>query len=169
MIAVLHCARKQKTEAARPTENENEKENKKMKKAIAMITTLLMMLGIGTTAFAVNAPLSADQATQAALNFAGVNPTDATITKAFKSYDDGREVFEIEFYVNGTEYDMDVDVNSGRITDFSTEFHGAPAAPTAPAAPGYAYWDDDMYERDYGWDDWDDRWDHDWDDRWDFD
>ena len=154
-----------------------------MKKAIAMITTLLMMLGIGTTAFAVNAPLSADQATQAALYFAGVNAPDATITKAFKSYDDGREVFEIEFYVNGTEYDMDVDVNSGRITDFSTEYHGAPTAPaaptapTAPAAPGYGYWDDDMYERDYGWDDWDDQWDrdwddhwdHDWDDRWDFD
>ena len=169
MFAVLHCARKQKTEAARPTEKRKEKENRKMKKAIAMITTLLMMLGIGTTAFAVNAPLTADQATQAALNFAGVNPTDATITKAFKSYDDGREVFEIEFYVNGTEYDMDVDVNSGRITDFSTEFHGAPVAPTAPAAPGYGYWDDDMYERDYGWDDWDDQWDHDWDDRWDFD
>ena len=135
-----------------------------MKKAIAMITTLLMMLGIGTTAFAVNAPLSADQATQAALNFAGVNPTDATITKAFKSYDDGREVFEIEFYVNGTEYDMDVDVNSGRITDFSTEYHGM------QATQGYGFWDDDMYERDHDWDDMYD-WDNDWDDMydWDFD
>ena len=65
-----------------------------------------------------------------------------------------------------------MDVNTGRITDFSTEYHGAPAAPSAPsapAAPGYGYWDDDMYERDFGWDDWDDHWDHDWDDHWDHD
>ena len=143
-----------------------------MKKVIAMVMTVVMMLARGTTAFAVNTPLTAEQAKQAALACAGVNVSDATFTKAYKGYDDGREVFEIEFYANNTEYDMDVDVLTGTITDFSTEYHGM------QATSGYGFWDDDMYDRDRDWDDmfdhdhdWDDMydWDHDWDDPWDFD
>ena len=127
-----------------------------MKKAIAMVMAVVMMLALGTTAFADNAPLTVEQAKQAALNFAGVNASEATFTKAYKGYDDGREVYEIEFYANNTEYDMDVDVYTGRITDFSTEYHGM------QAARGYGFWDDDMYDHD-----WDDM--YDWDDPWDFD
>ena len=137
-----------------------------MKKAIAMVMTVVMMLALGTTAFADNTPLTVEQAKQAALNFAGVNASEATFTKAHMDYDDGREVYEIEFYANNTEYDMDVDVYTGRITDFSTEYHGM------QAARGYGFWDDDMYDHDwddrYDWDrDWDDM--YDWDDPWDFD
>ena len=33
-------------------------------------------------------------------------------------------VDEVEFYADNTEYDVDVDARTGRITDFSTEFHG---------------------------------------------
>ena len=137
-----------------------------MKKAIAMVMAVVMMLALGTTAFADNSPLTVEQAKQAALNFAGVNASEAAFTKAYKGFDDGREVYEIEFYANNTEYDMDVDVYTGRITDFSTEYHGM------QAARGYGFWDDDMYDHDwddrYDWDrDWDDR--YDWDDPWDFD
>ena len=137
-----------------------------MKKAIAMVMAVVMMLALGTTAFADNTPLTVEQAKQAALNYAGVNASEAAFTKAYKGFDDGREVYEIEFYANNTEYDMDVDVYTGRITDFSTEYHGM------QAARGYGFWDDDMYDHDwddrYDWDrDWDDR--YDWDDPWDFD
>ena len=137
-----------------------------MKKVIAMVMTVVMMLALGTTAFADNGPLTVEQAKQAALNFAGVNASEAVFTKAYKGYENGREVYEIEFYANNTEYDMDVDVYTGRITDFSTEYHGM------QAARGYGFWDDDMYDHDwddrYDWDrDWDDM--YDWDDPWDFD
>ena len=153
-----------------------------MKKVIAMVMTVVMMLGLGTTAFADNAPLTADQAMQAAMDFAGVNASEASFTRAHRGYDDGREVYEIEFYANNTEYDMDVDVFTGRITDFSTEYHGM------QATRGYGFQDDDMFDRDQDWDDmydrdhdwddmfdrdhdWDDMYDrdHDWDDPWDFD
>ena len=137
-----------------------------MKKVIAAALVMMMMLTLGTTAFAVNAPLSVEQAKQAALDFAGVNASDANFTIVHRDYDHGREVFEIEFYANNTEYDMDVEVNTGRITDFSTEYHGM------QSASGYGYWDDDMFERDRDWDDmfdWDHDYDHDWDDAWDFD
>ena len=41
------------------------------------------------------------------------------------------------------EYDVDVDVSTGRITDFSTEYHGR------ANTRGYGrYYDDDMYDYD---------------------
>lgn len=126
-----------------------------MKKIIAMVMTVIMMLGLGTTAYAVNAPLTIEQAKQAALDYAGVNASGAIFTKAHKDYDNGREVYEIEFYANDTEYDMDVDVYTGRITDFTTEYHGR------QAYGAYGYWDDDFDDR-FDWDD-------DLDDLWDFD
>ena len=159
-----------------------------MKKAVAMVLVVVMMLALGVTAFAARGPLTAEQAKKVALDYAGVKAADANFTKCHRDYDDGREVYEIEFYANNTEYDMDVDVNTGRITDFSTEYHGGygsfntrPAANTQPApsfrnqpavntqpAYGYGYYDDwdDVYDRD-----WDDRYDYDydWDDRYDYD
>ena len=95
-----------------------------MKKAVAMVMVVVMMLAFGVTAFAANGPLTVEQAKQAALDFAGVKASEATFTKAHRDWDNGREVYEIEFYANNTEYDMDVDVNTGRIMSFSTEYHG---------------------------------------------
>ena len=52
------------------------------------------------------------------------------------------------------EYDVDVDVNTGRIADFSTEYHGRT---NARSAYEYGrYYDDDMYDYyDDDWFDWD--------------
>lgn len=133
-----------------------------MKKAVAMVMVVVMMLAFGVTAFAANGPLTVEQAKQAALDYASVNASEATFTKAYRDWDNGREVYEIEFYANNTEYDMDVDVNTGRITDFSTEYHGGYGSfnsqPTVNTQPGYGYYDD-----------WDDMYDRDWDDRYDYD
>ena len=154
-----------------------------MKKAVAMVMVVVMMLAFGVTAFAANGPLTVEQAKQAALDYAGVKASEDTFTKAHRDWDNGSEVYEIEFYANNTEYDMDVDVNTGRIMSFSTEYYGGygrfsnqPAVNTQPApsfrnqpASHYGYYDDDwddMYDRD-----WDDRYDYDydWDDRYDYD
>ena len=140
-----------------------------MKKAVAMVMVVVMMLAFGVTAFAANGPLTVEQAKQAALDYAGVKASEATFTKAHRDWDNGREVYEIEFYAHNTEYDMDVDVNTGR-------FNNQPAVNTQPGpsshnqpASHYGYYDDDwddMYDRD-----WDDRYDYDydWDDRYDYD
>ena len=144
-----------------------------MKKAIAMVMAVVMMLALGTTAFADNAPLTVEQAKQAALNFAGVNASEATFTKAYKGYDDGREVYEIEFYAFNTEYDMDVDVLTGKVTDFSKEYHAVynpPVNNTQPSVTYYEYYyDDDPYDYDDMYDryDFDDMYDY--DDMFDFD
>ena len=141
-----------------------------MKKAVAMVMVAVMMLAFSVTAFAANGPLTVEQAKQVALDRAGVNAAEATFTKAYRDFDDGRQVFEIEFYVGDTEYDMNVNVNTGRVTDFSTEYHGGYGRfnnqPVANTQPGYGYYDDwdDMFDRD-----WDDRYDHDFDDWFDWD
>ena len=148
-----------------------------MKKAVAMVLVVVMMLALGVTAFAAQGPLTVEQAKKVALDYAGVKAADATFTKAHRDHDNGRQVYEIEFYANNTEYDMDVDVNTGRVTDFSTEYHGVynppvtnvqPSYNTQPAAPTYGYYDDDPYDFDY-----DDMYDfddmYDYDDMFDFD
>ena len=120
-----------------------------------------------------------EQAKQVALDYAGVKAADATFTKAHRDYDNGREVYEIEFYVGSTEYDMDVDVLTGRVTDFSSEYHGVynppvsntqPGTNSQPSVPSYGYYyDDDPYDYDDMYD-YDDRYDfYDYDDMYDFD
>ena len=136
-----------------------------MKKMFAVLMVVMMMLALGATAFAAGGKLTLEQAKQAALDHAGVKASEATFTKAYRDWDDGREVYEIGFYAGNTEYEMDVDALSGRITDFSTEVHAVYGAPAGGFVYGhYDYDDDDRYDYD-----WDDRYDDDlddWFDKW---
>ena len=136
-----------------------------MKKMFAVLMVIAMMLALSVTAFAAGRGLTQDQAKQAALDYAGVKANEATFTKVHRDWDDGREVCEIEFYVGNTEYDMDVDVLTGRITDYSVEVHTGYGTAAAVSGYGYGHFDyDDMYDYDY-----DDRYDYDLDDWFDWD
>lgn len=101
----------------------NERKRNEMKKAVIMAMTLLMILAVCASALAAGGSLTLEQAKQAALDYAGVSTADAFFTKTEKDWDDGREIYEIEFYVGGTEYEMDVDAATGNITEFSKEYH----------------------------------------------
>ena len=140
-----------------------------MKKFVAMVMVVAMMLALGTTAFAAGRALTVEEAKQAALDYAGVKASEATFTKAHRDWDNGREVYELEFYANGTEYDMDVDVNTGAVSDFSMEYHRGYAG--QPGGYGDDRYDHDWDDRYDPYDDWDDRYDpyDDWDDRYDHD
>ena len=95
-----------------------------MKKLVVFILALVLMMGLTIPAFADNGKLTVEEAKKAALEYAEVKEEDATFTKAHKDWDNGRYVYEIEFWVGNTEYDMDVDMETGKIYDFSTEIHG---------------------------------------------
>ena len=147
-----------------------------MKKTVAVVLAVMMVLALGVSAFAARGPLTLEEAKQVALDYAGVRASEATFTKAYRDWDDGREVYELEFYANDTEYDVDVDVNTGRVTDFSREYHGGY---NMRPSNGYGrYYDDDMYEYGRYYDDDmyeygryydDDMYDHDYDDWFDWD
>ena len=61
------------------------------------------------------------KAQEIALAHAGVSAADATITKSKLDYDDGRQVYEIEWYANGAKYDYEIAVATGEIIDSSYE------------------------------------------------
>ena len=76
------------------------------------------------------------KAKEIALTHAGVKAADATITKSKLDYEDGRQVYEIEFYVSGssgyTEYDYEIEAATGKIVsyDHDAESYTPPAQST---------------------------------------
>ena len=94
-----------------------------MKKIVALVLAFVLMFALSITAFADNKELSLEEAKKIALDYVGAKEEEAEFTRAHKDYENGREVYDIEFWVDGTEYDMDVDVRTGKITDYSEEIH----------------------------------------------
>ena len=69
-----------------------------------------------------NGYITVDKAKQAALTHAGVNASDATFVKAGLDWDDGKVKYEVEFYVGNTEYDYDIDANTGAVLSYDREW-----------------------------------------------
>ena len=108
--------------------NDISKEGITMKKIIAIVLAIMTLtLTLAATAFAAQ-DITLDGAKQIALERAGAAAEEAVFTKAYPDYDDGRQVYEIKFYVGTTEYEMDVDAATGEISEFETEEHSLPAA-----------------------------------------
>ncbi|MBU5436293.1 PepSY domain-containing protein [Pseudoflavonifractor sp. MSJ-37] len=61
------------------------------------------------------------KAQEIALAHAGIEAADATITKSKLDHDDGRQVYEIEWYANGAKYDYEVDAATGEILNSAYE------------------------------------------------
>ena len=61
------------------------------------------------------------KAQEIALAHAGVKAADATITKSKLDYDDGRQMYEIDWYANGAKYDYEIAVATGEIVNSGYE------------------------------------------------
>ena len=74
--------------------------------------------------------ITEDAARQAALDHAGVAEADAQFLHTKLDRDDGRTVYEVEFWANGSEYDYEIDAASGEILafDYDTEHSAASGA-----------------------------------------
>lgn len=72
-----------------------------------------------------SAYIGLEAAKQAALDHAGVSASEATFLEAEYDYDDGRMVYEVEFHVNGTEYEYEIDAQTGDVVKHKTEQNGA--------------------------------------------
>jgi uncharacterized membrane protein YkoI len=82
------------------------------------------------------------EARRIALQHAGLKESDVTFVRAYLDWDDGRQVYDVEFYqLSGSvakEYDYEIDAVSGQIrdVDYDAEYYRAPAAPSAaPSTP----------------------------------
>lgn len=61
------------------------------------------------------------KAQEIALAHAGIKAADATITKSKLDYNDGRQIYEIEWYANGAKYDYEIAVATGEIVNSGYE------------------------------------------------
>ncbi len=59
--------------------------------------------------------VSADQAKQIALEQAGIQESDAGRLKTEHDFDDGREIYEVEFFYNGAEYTYEINAADGSV------------------------------------------------------
>ena len=57
-----------------------------------------------------------------ALNYAGISSSAATFTKAYKDYDDGVTVYEIEFYAGDYEYEFEINAKTGTVRDYDRDY-----------------------------------------------
>ena len=74
--------------------------------------------GNGQSSRTQEASISLSEAKSIALNSAGVSGDQVKFSKAKLTRDDGRLIYEIEFYIAGkAEYEYEIDANTGRILD----------------------------------------------------
>ena len=76
-------------------------------------TTAQTVTGIGTVDEAA--------AQKIALEHAGVAAADATITESKLDYEDGRQVYDIEWYAGGAKYDYEIATDTGEIISSAYE------------------------------------------------
>lgn len=88
--------------------------------AAALAAMMLVMMAAGALA---DGRVSLDEAKRIALRRAGVSAGEVRFNKANQDWDDGRLIYELEFWKGNTEYDVDVDAATGRIWDYDVDHH----------------------------------------------
>lgn len=64
-----------------------------------------------------------DRAKSIALEHAGLSGSRVIYTHLGMGREDGRMVYEVEFRLNGTEYEYEIDASTGRIVDYERDTH----------------------------------------------
>ena len=90
-----------------------------MKKIAAMIAAVAVTTAMAVPAFAA---VTEQQAKDIALRQAGVNPSSVSYMSVHQDWDDGRQEYDVKFYVGTTEYSCDVDMNTGAVRDFDVDY-----------------------------------------------
>lgn len=84
----------------------------------------------------VSAALTADQAKDKALAHAGLKANQVTFVKSKLDWDDGRQVYDVEFYTSDyKEYDYEIDASTGKIIsyDYDADSYTPPATSSGNA------------------------------------
>ena len=90
-----------------------------MKKLLAI--TVLTLAAAGIVTGCSGKDIGRDAALEAAFNDAEVSESDTTRLKVSEDRDDGRKVYEIQFDVDNTEYDYEIQASDGSILSSETE------------------------------------------------
>ena len=69
-----------------------------------------------------NGKTGREAAIDAALNHAGLSRGQVSALQCEKGYDDGREVYEVEFRQGRYEYSYDIDANNYRVVEWDKDY-----------------------------------------------
>lgn len=86
--------------------------------------------------------ITAERAQEIALQHAGVSADNVPVVRTKLDFDDGVQVYDVEFWLGATEYDYEIDAATGAIRsyDFDAEdYQPAPAEPPASTSGSAAY------------------------------
>ncbi len=87
------------------------------KAALSLALAVLIFAGCGS-----GTKISAEEAKEIALNQAGLTENEVTFVRTEKDRDDGRVVYEVEFYSkDNKEYDYEIDAETGDIISFDED------------------------------------------------
>ena len=91
-----------------------------------ILTTSSESQSTGTSGGAANAGsyLGAAKAREIALNHAGISASQATFVRSQFEYDDGRAVYDVDFWSGNKEYDYEIDARSGTIVSYDFDIEG---------------------------------------------
>ena len=112
--------------AARAEKRKEKKKEERLKKVRKMtkrmmgivMGALTGMMVFATAAGTLAANVSLEDAKKTALETAGVTEDQVIFKKAVQDLDDGREIFEIDFFVpHEMKYEFDIDANTGKVVD----------------------------------------------------
>lgn len=93
-----------------------------------ILTTASGGQSTGTNSGATNANtgsyIGEAKAKEIALNHAGVSASQATFVRSQFEYDDGRAVYDVDFWSGNKEYDYEIDAQSGTIVSYDFDIEG---------------------------------------------
>lgn len=88
-----------------------------MKKLIAGLAAIMILVCGCTAAFAEEKILTKEEAVQVALERVALRKETVTFTKIELDRDDGRQIWEVEFISDGTEYEFEIDARTGCVLE----------------------------------------------------
>lgn len=95
---------------------------------MTMALAAAIIMTTSATAFAGNAkdvtptgPITSEQALEVALEHSGYTKDEIDVIKLEKDIDDGKEKYEVDFYVGVNKYEYDIDVNTGKIIEYEID------------------------------------------------
>jgi uncharacterized membrane protein YkoI len=97
-----------------------------LKRKAFVVLTLAFVFALTTAGYAKagRTVIGKDEAKVIALEDAALNEDEVTFIRTKLERDDGRTVYEVEFYSTDTEYDYEIDAYTGEIVSFDSEVEG---------------------------------------------
>lgn len=91
----------------------------------------------GTPAQQLPADSGEEAAKQAAFTHAGVSAADAASVRCKLDWEDGRQVYDIEFWVGSTEYDYEIDASTNAVLKAEQDRNEHPAGTSSQPSDGF--------------------------------